>query len=60
MRSLLAKSSVTILIVLALGSGLTLAATSSEPGMFLYPIKQTTQKLTGATRKSCQVPDARN
>ncbi len=49
MRSLLAKSSVTILIVLALGSGLTLAATSSEPGMFLYPIKQRTQKLTGAT-----------
>lgn len=49
MRSLLAKSGVTLLVVLALGSGLTLAATTSEPGMFLYPIKQTTQKLTGAT-----------
>jgi len=49
MRSLLAKSSITVLIMLALGSGLTLAATSSEPGMFLYPIKQTTQKFSGAT-----------
>lgn len=49
MRSLLAKSSITIFIMLALGSGLTVAATSSKPGMFLYPIKQTTQKFTGAT-----------
>ena len=48
MRSLLVKSSITLFILLALGSGLTLAATSSEPGMFLYPIKQTTQKFTGA------------
>jgi hypothetical protein len=48
MRALLVKSSMLILIILALGSGLTLAATSSKPGMFLYPIKQTTQKLTGA------------
>jgi hypothetical protein len=48
MRSLLVKSSITLFILLALGSSLTLAATSSEPGMFLYPIKQTTQKFTGA------------
>lgn len=54
MRSLLAKSSITILIALALGSGLSLAATTSEPGMFLYPIKQTTQKLTGATRSPAE------
>jgi hypothetical protein len=32
-----------------LGSGLSLAATSSKPGMFLYPIRQTTQKFTGTT-----------
>jgi hypothetical protein len=49
MRALLVKSSMLILIILALGSGLTLAATSSKPGMFLYPIKQTTQKFTGPT-----------
>ena len=48
MRSLLVKSGIIIFIVLALGSGLTLAAASSEPGMFLYPIKQTTQKFSGA------------
>jgi hypothetical protein len=50
MRSLLIKGSLIILIVLATGSGLTTAATSSEPGMFLYPIKQTTQRLAGALR----------
>jgi hypothetical protein len=49
MRSLLVKSGIIIFIVLAVGSGLTLAAASSEPGMFLYPIKQTTQKFTRAT-----------
>lgn len=54
MRSWLAKSGVTLLVVLALGSGLTLAATTSEPGMFLYPIKQTTQKLTRATGRPAQ------
>jgi len=48
MRSLIVKSGIIIFIVLAVGSGLTLAAASSEPGMFLYPIKQTTQKFTGA------------
>jgi len=48
MRSLLVKSGIIVFIVLAVGSGLTLAAASSEPGMFLYPIKQTTQKFTGA------------
>ncbi len=48
MRSLLVKSGIIIFIVLAVGSGLTLAAASSEPGMFLYPIKQTTQKFSGA------------
>jgi hypothetical protein len=48
MRSLLVASGIIIFFVLAMGSGLTLAAASSEPGMFLYPIKQTTQKFTGA------------
>jgi hypothetical protein len=48
MRSLLVKSSLIFIIVLVTGSGLTLAAASSEPGMFLYPIKQTTQRLAGA------------
>jgi hypothetical protein len=48
MRSLLVKSSFIFIIVLVTGSGLTLAAASSEPGMFLYPIKQTTQRLAGA------------
>ena len=48
MRSLLLKSSLAILIILAAGSGLTLAAASSEPGMFLYPIKRTTQRWAGA------------
>jgi hypothetical protein len=48
MRALLVRGSMLILIILALGSGLTLAATSSKPGMFLYPIKKTTQKFTGA------------
>jgi hypothetical protein len=52
MRSLLAKSSILILIILALGSGLTLAAIPSKPGMFLYPIKQTTQRFTGDTDRS--------
>jgi hypothetical protein len=49
MRSLLVKSGTTMLIILALGSSLTLASASSEPGMFLYPIKRTTQRFTGAT-----------
>jgi hypothetical protein len=49
MRALLVKSSTLVLIILAMGSGLTLAATSSKPGMFLYPLKQATQKFTGAT-----------
>lgn len=49
MRSLLIKSGITMFIILALGSSLTLASSSSEPGMFLYPIKRTTQKFTGAT-----------
>jgi len=48
MRSLFIKSSLSFIIVLATGSGLALAAASSEPGMFLYPIKQTTQRLAGA------------
>ena len=44
MRSLLAKSVITIFIVLSLGTSLAWASTSSRPGMFLYPVKQTTQK----------------
>lgn len=46
MRSLLIKSSIIVSIILAMGSGLTLASASSEPGMFLYPIKQRTQMIT--------------
>jgi hypothetical protein len=48
MRFVLAKGILIFLIILVTGSGLTLAAASSEPGMFLYPIKQTTQRLAGA------------
>jgi hypothetical protein len=48
MRSLLTKSSITILTLLALGSSLTLASASSKPGMFLYPLKQTTQRFGSA------------
>lgn len=48
MRSLLLKSGVIGIIALVMGSGLTLASASSKPGMFLYPLKQTTQKVTGA------------
>jgi hypothetical protein len=48
MRFVLVKSILIFLIILATGSGLTLAAASSEPGMFFYPIKQTTQRLAGA------------
>ena len=48
MRSSLVKSGIIVFIVLAVGSGLTLAAASSEPGMFLYPIKQRTQRFSGA------------
>jgi hypothetical protein len=48
MRPLLVNGGIIILIIVAMGSGLMLAAASSEPGMFLYPIKQTTRKFTGA------------
>jgi hypothetical protein len=48
MRTLLVKSSVIGIIALVMGSGLTLASASSKPGMFLYPLKQTTQKVTSA------------
>jgi hypothetical protein len=44
MRSLLAKCFILMFVVLSLGTGLTWASTSSRPGMFLYPLKQTTQK----------------
>lgn len=56
MRALLVKSSMLILIILALGSGLTLAATASKPGMFLYPIKQTTRKFTGVAASPMTSP----
>jgi hypothetical protein len=47
MRSLLIKASIVTSLVLSLGSGITLASASSKPGMFLYPVKQTTQKAIG-------------
>jgi hypothetical protein len=47
MRSLLIKASIMTSLVLSLGSGITLASASSKPGMFLYPVKQTTQKAIG-------------
>jgi hypothetical protein len=47
MRSLLIKASIITSLVLSLGSGITLASASSKPGMFLYPVKQTTQKAIG-------------
>jgi hypothetical protein len=48
MRSLLVKSGVIAILALVMGSGLTLASAPSKPGMFLYPVKQTAQKITGA------------
>jgi hypothetical protein len=47
MRPLLVKSSLIIAVVLAMTSGVTLASASSKPGMFLYPVKQMSQKATG-------------
>jgi hypothetical protein len=47
MRSLLIKASILTSLVLSLGSGITLASASSKPGMFLYPVKQATQKAIG-------------
>ena len=47
MRSLLIKSSIVMSVVLALSSGVTMASAPSKPGMFLYPVKQITQKATG-------------
>jgi hypothetical protein len=47
MRSLLIKASIITSLVLSLGSGITLASASSKPGMFLYPVKQMTQKAIG-------------
>jgi hypothetical protein len=44
MRSLLVKCFILIFVVLSLGTGLTWASASSRPGMFLYPLKQTTQR----------------
>ena len=44
MRSLFAKSLITVFVMLSLGTSLAWASTSSRPGMFLYPLKKTTQK----------------
>jgi hypothetical protein len=44
MRSLFAKCLITLFVVLSLGTGLAWASTSSRPGMFLYPLKKTTQR----------------
>ena len=44
MRSLFAKSIIAVFVVLSLGTSLAWASTSSRPGMFLYPLKKTTQK----------------
>jgi hypothetical protein len=44
MRSLLAKCFILMFVVLSLGTSLTWASISSRPGMFLYPLKQTTQR----------------
>ena len=43
MRSLFAKSLITVFVMLSLGTSLAWASTSSRPGMFLYPLKKTTQ-----------------
>ena len=40
------KAVTTMALLLAMGAGLTLAAESSEPGMFLYPLKQTSHRVT--------------
>ncbi len=52
MRSLLVRVSIAMFTVLLLGSGITMAAASSKPGMFLYPVKKMTQKATGAFQSS--------
>jgi hypothetical protein len=44
MRSLLAKCFILMFVILSLGTGLAWASTSSRPGMFLYPLKKTTQR----------------